>query len=251
MELKRYWSIVRKRLWLIALITIVTCTAVGLYSQNLLRPQYEASAKLIVNNNGGLNAKNPMVDISSISSNILLIKTYKEVIGTPRIMGEVVKRYPELRATVNELSAKVSVSSVNETQVMSVSARDYSFERAANIANAVSKVFQQEIRTLMKLDNVSVLNWADPSERKAPISPNPTLNIMIAFVLALMFGIGMAFLLDHLDDTVKTEKDVREQLGLQTLAVIPRIKQSDLTDRDNLVPIANQAGRKRNVTLDA
>jgi capsular polysaccharide biosynthesis protein len=251
LELRRYWSIVRTKLWMITLITIVTCTIVGYYSNHFLRSQYEASATLIVNQNSGLNTQIPNLDIGSISSNILLIKTYKEIIKTPRIMGKVVQQYPELHATANELSAKVSVNSVNETQVMSVSARDYSYERAAKIANAVSKVFQQEIRPLMKLDNVSILNWADPSERRGPVSPNPTLNIMIAFVLASMVGIGMAFLLDQLDDTVKTENDIRTQLRIPLLAAIPKMKSSDLADRANDVRLTNPAGGKKNVTLDA
>jgi capsular polysaccharide biosynthesis protein len=251
LELRRYWSIVKKKLWMIALVTIVSCTAVGYYSNHFLIPQYEASAKLIVNQNSGLNAQNPALDMGSISSNILLIKTYKEVIQTPRIMGKVVQQYPELHATVDELSAKVSVSSVNETQVMSVSARDYSYERAAKMANAVSNVFQQEIRPLMKLDNVSILNWADPSERRGPVSPHPIQNIVIAFVLASMVGIALAFLLDQLDDTVKTEKDIRTQLGLPLLAAIPKMKSSNLADRANDVRLTKPAGGKKNVTLDA
>ncbi|WP_199618138.1 YveK family protein [Paenibacillus alkalitolerans] len=251
MELRRYWNIVGKKLWLTALITLISCTAAGFYSQQFSVPEYEASAKLIVNQNTSSNALNPSIDTGSITSNIMLIKTYKEIIRTPRIMGKVVEQYPELNATVNELIAKVSVSSVNETQVMSVSARDYSYERAVKMANAVSEVFQQEIRTLMNLDNVSVLYWADPSEQRGPVSPPPTRMIVIAFILAVMVGIGLSFLLDYLDDTVKTERDIRARLGLPTLAAIPKMKRRDMSGRGDHIPNTNQTGWKKNVTIDA
>ena len=120
LELLRYWGFIRRKLWLIALITIVSCTAVGYYSNHFLQPQYEASAELIVNSpQVDPKTKVSNVDVGSITSNIMLIKTYKEIIRTPRIMAKVVAQYPELHATADELIAKVSVSALNETQVMS------------------------------------------------------------------------------------------------------------------------------------
>ena len=74
------------------------------------------------------------------------------------------------------------------------------------MANAVSKVFQQEVRRLMKLDNLSVLNWADATKQPGAISPHPTTNIMITFILSMIVGIGIAFVLDLLDNTVKNRR---------------------------------------------
>ncbi len=55
----------------------------------------------------------------------------------------------------------------------------------------------------------------------APIGPNRNRNISIAFLLSLAAGIGLAFLLDYLDDSVKSSDDVGRYLGLPTLALIP------------------------------
>lgn len=252
MELLRYWGFIRRKLWMIALITIVSCTAVGYYSNHFLQSQYEASAELIVNS-PQVDPKTQVsnVDVGSITSNIMLIKTYKEIIQTPRIMTKVVAQFPELHATADELIAKISVNSLNETQVMSISARDNSYKRAAEMANAVSKVFQQEVRTLMKLDNLSVLNWADTTKQPGAISPHPTTNIIVAFILSMMIGIGIAFVLDQLDNTVKNEDDIRALLGIPTLGAIPKAKRRDLSDRRNKAQNLNVAGGKENVTLDS
>ncbi|HSS20794.1 MAG TPA: polysaccharide biosynthesis tyrosine autokinase [Pyrinomonadaceae bacterium] len=56
---------------------------------------------------------------------------------------------------------------------------------------------------------------------KAPIGPQRFRNIFVAFLLSLVAGIGLAFLLDFLDDTVKTVEDVDRYLHLPALALIP------------------------------
>ena len=249
MELKQYWFIIKRRLLLIVLIIAVSCLSIGIYSYYFITPQYDASAKLIVNQTKDSSSLIPSIDLGSINTTIGLIKTYKEIIKTPRLMKIVVKEYPELGVTHGELIGKVSVSSVNETQVMSISVRDNSYEKAANIANAVAVVFQQKIPELMKVDNVSVLDKADPTEAHNPVAPNAKLNIAVAFMLALMFGVGLSFLLDYLDDTVKTEEDIEKLLGVPVLTSIPRFKESDFADRNNNTPIP--VGRESNVSLDS
>ena len=55
----------------------------------------------------------------------------------------------------------------------------------------------------------------------SPVGPARLRNVMIAFVLSLVAGIGLAFLLDFLDDTVKSLDDVDRYIHLPALAMIP------------------------------
>ncbi len=56
---------------------------------------------------------------------------------------------------------------------------------------------------------------------KAPIGPPRLRNVLLAFMLSLLAGIGLAFLLDFLDDTVKSIEDVDRHIHLPALALIP------------------------------
>jgi succinoglycan biosynthesis transport protein ExoP len=56
---------------------------------------------------------------------------------------------------------------------------------------------------------------------RAPVGPARLRNVIIAFALSLVAGIGLAFLLDFLDDTVKSLDDVDRYIHLPALAMIP------------------------------
>src|SRR5947208_12777602 len=83
--------------------------------------------------------------------------------------------------------------------------------------------------------NVSVVSYSRlPHE---PTGPPRTRNILLALALALLAGIGLAFLLDFLDDTVKSLDDVDRYIHLPTLALIPAAR-SDKRLRDGDAPAA-------------
>ncbi|HYP51445.1 MAG TPA: polysaccharide biosynthesis tyrosine autokinase [Pyrinomonadaceae bacterium] len=67
-------------------------------------------------------------------------------------------------------------------------------------------------------NNIKVTRRA---ESAGPVGPNRQRNITIAFLASLIFGIGLAFVLDYLDDSIKSSDDVGRHLGLPTLALIP------------------------------
>ena len=70
-----------------------------------------------------------------------------------------------------------------------------------------------------KGSEVSIENYSRVP--RAPVGPARLRNVMIAFVLSLVAGIGLAFLLDFLDDTVKSIDDVDRYIHLPALAMIP------------------------------
>ena len=83
--------------------------------------------------------------------------------------------------------------------------------------------------------NISIsMNAVTPG---SPTGPQRGRNIMIAFLLSFAAGIGLAFLLDYLDDSVRTSDDVTRHLGLPTLALIPHYMNTD--KKKSLLPAKN------------
>jgi len=229
MELKEYLRIVKKRLWLIILCVIISTITTAVYSHYNSKPIYQASTKLIVNKTieQGQLGKEQM-DFGAISTNISLIDTYKEIIKTPAIMDKVIQRYPDLRLNEEQLIRSINVSALNGTQVMTLMAIDRSYERAVLIVNAVSEVFKSEIPKIMKVDNVAILNVAKMVDNPVPLNYKTNQNIIISFAVSLLCGIGIAFLLEFLDDTLKTKEDIQSVLDLPTFSIIPVMKETKL-----------------------
>lgn len=221
LDLRDYFQIIRKRIWWIIGFVMVITVLAGLYSKFIKDPIYEASTKIIVNRAVNSNAIQQL-NSDEVNTNIRLISTYKEIIKTPAILDKVIENHPEFALSSDQLMQKIKVNSVNDTQVMTVVVSDKSYKLAAQIVNAVSETFKQEIPNLFNVQNVSILNQAkvDVSNEPAPVSPNVSLNIIIAFIISLMLALGVSFLLEYLDDTIKTEADVESILGLPTIAMI-------------------------------
>lgn len=224
LDIRDYLRIVRRRLWILVASVAIACSATAAVSILLMDPVYESSTKLIVNKRSDLSEQ---LDLNSVNLNIRLIDTYKEIIKTNAIMDKVAAEYPEFGLTASELINKVRISSVNNTQVMTLSVRDSNYQRTADVANAVAAVFIREIPNIMTVDNVSILNKAEVLPNASPVQPNIPLNIAISFVVGLMAGIGIAFLLEYMDDTIKTEQDAAMLLDLPTLAAIPKMTKAD------------------------
>jgi capsular polysaccharide biosynthesis protein len=240
MDLRELAKVVWRRLWLVALIVMIACLTAGAVTIWLIPPTYEASTKLIVNKSAVEDGE-AVINWDVVTVNIQLIDTYKELIKTAAIMDEVLLQHPDLDLTRNELIDKVDVSSVNNTQVMTVVAQDESYESAARIVNAVSQVFQAKVIEILRVDNVIILNEAHLDEVVLPVSPSLTMNVAISFILSMMFGLGLAFLLEHLDDSIKNEEDVQKALGLPFLASIHRMEKKDF-NRQKAAKAARKAG---------
>ncbi len=74
-------------------------------------------------------------------------------------------------------------------------------------------------------DYISVFSPAElPTD---PVSPQPLRNIALAVVVGGMIGVGTAFLLDYLDDTVHTPEDAREALGVNVLGSVPDVGEDE------------------------
>ncbi|THF74915.1 YveK family protein [Cohnella fermenti] len=224
MEIKQYMKLLKKRLWLILLCVAISMATTTYLSYENYQPLYQASTKLIVNKTEQDQQGSETMDLAAINVNIGLVETYKEIIMTPAILGVVVDRYPELNLTEDELGSRIAISNYNGTQVMTIQTTDNTYERAADIVNAVAQVVKTEIPRIMKVNNVELLNTADPNETPPPINQDINQKIAISFAVSLLFAVGITFLLEFLDDTLKTKKDIRNVMNLPTLTTIPTIR---------------------------
>lgn len=215
-SLRELLQTLRKRLRLIIFITVLATATSGIVSYFFLTPIYQASTQILVNQT---KSEQQLYNFNEIQTNLQLINTYSVIIKSPAIL-EKVKDELHLRRSLDQLNEQIQVSSEKDSQVFSVIVNDKNPAMAAEIANKTAQVFKTEIVKIMNIDNVTILSRAEAKEGQAPVKPKPLLNMAIAFVVGLMTGVGLAFLLEYLDNTIKNEQDVEKYLALPVLGAV-------------------------------
>ncbi|WP_186667737.1 YveK family protein [Sporosarcina sp. BP05] len=228
----------KKRLILIISAVILAVTIAGVVSYLYLTPIYQVSTQILVNQE---KSEQQQFNAQDIQTNLQLINTYYVIIKSPAILSKVIDSL-DLNTTPAGLSSKITVNSAQNSQVLNISVQDPEPHVAVDIANTTAEVFQQEIQKLMNVDNVNILSPAVLSKYPSPIKPDPMLNMAIAAVIGLMLGVGIAFLLEYLDTTVKTEQDAEELLGLPILGLIGKISEIDVQGAKDSVKSRRKKG---------
>ncbi|MFF3023897.1 YveK family protein [Gottfriedia sp. NPDC057948] len=228
-SLQELFGVIKKRLIMIISITVVATVVTGAISYLFLTPIYQSSTQLLVNQKETKDSS--IYQNNQVQTNVQLINTYNVVIKSPAILNEVINQL-NLDYTVAELTKNIAVANEANSQVFTVSVQDPDRKQAQAIVNTIASVFQEKIKTIMSVNNVTVLAKADLSEN--PIKPNKKLNIAIGFAVGLMLSVGIAFLLEFLDNTVKTEKQLEELLELPILGVISEVTKGKITPKIKL-----------------
>lgn len=215
-NIKDLLNVIKKRMTLIVLCVAIAAMVTGAISFFVLTPIFQSSTQLLVNQK---KTAGEIYQYNEVQTNVQLINTYNEIIKSPVILDKVIKEL-DLKQSMAQLNEKITVAAKQNSQVFTVTVEDENPKLARDIANTIAIVFQKEIGNIMSVDNVSILAKAELPDNPSPIKPNPKLNIAIAVVVGLMLGVGLAFLIEFMDNTVKTEKDIEDLLGISVLGVI-------------------------------
>lgn len=225
-SLQELFQVLKKRIWMILSLMVLGIAAAGIISYFFMTPVYQADTQILVNKNES-TMEVPQYTSQDIQTNLQLINTYNVIMKSPAILSIVIERL-DLDTTPSALTNNITVNSAQDSQVINLTVQDTEHFRAVDIANTTAEVFQEEIVDLMNVNNVNILSPAVHNENPSPIKPNPELNMAIAAVVGLMLGVGIAFLLEYLDTTVKTEQDIEELIGLPILGLISPIPEVEV-----------------------
>jgi len=215
MELKEYLIIIQKRLWIIVTITLVFSIISGLISFYVLDEVYQSDTSIFVGKSN--NMQNDQMVYNDILIGNQLVKDYRELVKSRLITNIVIKRL-NLPLNAKQLSRKLNVSLKNDTRFIEITAQDTDPVMAQKIANEIASVFKEKAVELIDVENVQIIDVAElPTE---PIKPNRKLNIAIAAFIGLMVGIGLVFLIEYMDNTIKTVDDIKKYVDLPVIGTI-------------------------------
>jgi non-specific protein-tyrosine kinase len=98
----------------------------------------------------------------------------------------------------------------------------------AALLNSLEQLRLTEAQTT---DAITITSVAKVPDADDPIRPRVLVNTLLAIIIGAMLGLGGVFLLEYLDDTVKTPDDVRKTAGLATLGGVVLLEGANPDDR--------------------
>lgn len=242
MELTRYLRVLRRWLWLLLACPVIAAfTAAGV--SVWLPPVYEAQVSLLVR-----PAQPLAVDAGGASlTSDQISRTYARLM-TERPLLETVVADLGLQTSAESLVGTIKVTPEPNTTILDVAVQDTNPQVARDVANKLVEDFIIEVKRIQQqeqatpnarsADSLVVVSPAVTPSR--PVSPNIPLNILLATVAGLLVGLGVAFLLEYLDQSISADEELVDKVGLVAVGHIPYV-QAGRNRRAEVVALAGDS----------
>ena len=181
-DLKELFDFVKNKLGLLITITVGVCLLGCIYGLLIQKPMYKSYTTII------LSGSDSQITQSELTLNKNLVDTYAEIVKSRRVLEQVIDEL-DLDMTYEKLTNKISVSAVNNTEIIKITVTDTNPIEAKNIANVTANFFSKEVVKLYKMNNVNVLDEANESNN--PYNINIVKQIIIYFFIGLIIGAGV------------------------------------------------------------
>ncbi|WP_052085631.1 Wzz/FepE/Etk N-terminal domain-containing protein [Clostridium sp. HMP27] len=222
LDFREILMILRKRIKLIAAITIACTLLSAIVSFFIIKPIYEARTSIIVGKAQLAEGKLQNNDVTMYQK---LLKTYAVIAQSERVADNAAVKL-KLKYTPKQILSMISVMPQQETQILEIKAENKSSKEAAAVIDAVTSAFMEEAKAVFPTGGtIGVLDRA--SVPKSPITPKRALNVVMAFFLGIMISVAVTFVLEYMDKTIKTEDDVKRYLGLPGIGIIPQLPEAN------------------------
>lgn len=229
-DLQHLWKLFVQHVRMILIWTVGLGVIAWGLADFVIPAKYTATTQILVNqrnsnDNNGQAYTNQQADIQ-------MINTYKDIITNQVILKSASKQLANpsgsqraYALSVAKLKDSLTVSTQNNSQVFSLSAEAGNPTEAKVIANTVAKVFKKQIRSMMNVNNVTIV-----SEATTPTSqsfPNKKLFALAGLVLGFLISYVYVLVRDLTDTTVRDNDFMTNELGLTNLGQVGEIYMPD------------------------
>lgn len=201
--------------WVLFTIVIVMIGG-NLFNYYTRVPMYQSSTTIILAKEDKEEDKYTQTDAML---NQKLISTYREIIKSRTVLRQVIKN-ENLKYSVEELSNCISVSNVEDTEIIKITVSNKDKNHAVRIANAIAPIFKEEVMKIYNINNVSVLDKAIVA--KEPYNINYLKENVIYVLIGFVLASGVIFTIFYFDTSVKSTEELEDKLGLTVLGVVPK-----------------------------
>ena len=249
-DLTQLLQLCRRHIWALILWSVGLALVGWGIANFVISPKYTSSAQILVNQKNGRN--DPNAAYAAQQANMQLVTTYKDIITSHVILQDasnrlanpvkVVKKAKPAKyrttddgrkvlvrkaqpavierdgkaysVSASQLANSISVTTQQQSQVFSVSAKADTPEKAKAEANAVARSFRDQIPNIMNINNVTIVA---PATNGVQSSPNVKMFTLAGFVIGLVLTFAVILIREMTNTTVRDDSYLSQELGLTNL----------------------------------
>ncbi len=211
---QREWAAVLwARKWIV-IGAVVVCVGVTELVTALLTPVYSTSAILLV-------AQPTLTQAySTVDANEELARSYAQVLQSSSFASQVAASLGG-RPSASSLQSSASIQPVSNTSLVTISASSHSRTEAKRIADAYASVAVTYVNRLTTQTKATVTVAASASMPRSPSQPKPSLYGLVALIVGLFAGVGLAFLRDRFDRRIRSREALAAFVDVPVVADVP------------------------------
>lgn len=214
----------RSRLIFLILAFAIGALAAGLITKFMITPKFTAVTKMYMVS----ASSDSVVDLTDLNLGTSLSSDYEEMIKIRPIFEAVIKD-EELDYTYEQLLGMVTIATLDDTRILTISVESPDPKEAAEIANALAEKATVQLPKLMETPEPHIAEHAIVPKSKS--SPSYSKNIMIG-ALTLTFIVVAIFAFFYItDDTLQSADDVEKTFGIMPLTIIPEGDVEEISDK--------------------
>ena len=219
LDLKELFSIFWNKKVSIILIVLIFITLGVIYTIGFTIPKYTSSTTLLLaGSESPAGETTNSITTTDVTLNSKLVSTYSVLVRSKDVLNQVISNLG-MDISWEDLKNNVSVSTVEDTEVIEISITTTDAADSAKIANETAKVFSEKVSEIYNINNVHVVDEAEVEN--APSNINHERDVIIFAFIGLVVSVIYVLIANMLDTTVKTAEDIEKEFKVPVLASIP------------------------------
>lgn len=205
-------NVIWQKIWAVIMCFVIGAVLFGGYTKMMVTPQYTATSMIYI-----LGRTTSISSITELQLSSALTADFTIMAKSRAVINGVIKEM-DLNMTYDQLKNSVNITNPSDSHILQIEVTNPDPKLAKDISNTMANAVAENIASVMATDKPSIAEKAVTPG--APSSPNLMKNIAMGGIVGAALAVGLIVLGYMMDDTIKTEEDVRKYLQINTLASV-------------------------------
>lgn len=232
MELREYWTIVRRRWWLPVAVTLVAfliSSVIGLRGATAFRTDMRIAVSSVPVSDPNQTLEYDPIYYSNLDSEYLA-DDMSEFMHSSAFATEVKRELATARGLNYDIDTIVNTTRTKKThRFIDVTVTTATLEDGQEIAGSISRIMNDQARLAIYLKALAAYNTqmqviTPPDTRRGNTIVGLISEVGLRTMIGLLIGIALAFLMDYIDPSVRSRQEAEDVLRLPVLGEIPRTR---------------------------